>query len=618
MAKHVIRPCLILALASCWAVPALAVVPGVEDPNEFLDPNSPYYGFEWDHVYPVGGGSAVAVGYFRLLTAQHVSIGEGKIHASNGDVFEVVDSRALLPDGDPALPPPLWLLTPDVRVLEVRNTTRPNQPLPGSYPLYTGNFPSSPVDERELVLVGTGKTGWGYLNCYGENPFFKQARRWGTNRFERFALRFGDGSDPDFWPDWVTQTFRMDYHDGHTPHEAGYATGDSGGGVFVKTGGTWKLAGVNLYRDAENAPCFTQAYAASIPYYANSIYQQLDRLVGDTKLNRNVDAYDIQHILKANSYKNGSGWSWEHGDVNWDGRVDEADIRMILDHGLYDRGRFPKDTSPGPQAAQGAAQLPADGQEMPQPEPGAPAEEQPGTEVALAEPDPVLRASLLIAGGDLAIARVPPGTRLDRIRDVLVPAWDLVIRTNGVPLNGFILESDAGLLTGEPYRNRAGLFVTDADDLIADQFGAFGRLHDLGRVVGARAGIEVLQLSDLQEDLTLAYTTKGKRGITRRIPIAATALFDADLDGKVGRSDFLTLKENFGTPDGAVWVDADLTGDGAVDFRDYVAMKLHGGRRVVGDADAAQVIPEPAALTLLALAAFLMNVRSARRRSRRT
>ena len=56
-----------------------------------------------------------------------------------------------------------------------------------------------------------------------------------------------------------------------------------------------------------------------------------------TVLDGDVDAFDTQHILSANSYGKGAGWSWKHGDFNRDGGVDWADIQMILDHGEYDQ-----------------------------------------------------------------------------------------------------------------------------------------------------------------------------------------------------------------------------------------------------------------------------------------
>ena len=61
-------------------------------------------------------------------------------------------------------------------------------------------------------------------------------------------------------------------------------------------------------------------------------------LPGDTDRDGDVDAWDIQKILAANSYDNGPGFSWEHGDFDGDTLVTWADIDMILDHDQYDAG----------------------------------------------------------------------------------------------------------------------------------------------------------------------------------------------------------------------------------------------------------------------------------------
>jgi hypothetical protein len=73
---------------------------------------------------------------------------------------------------------------------------------------------------------------------------------------------------------------------------------------------------------------------------ASTFYGDIElagELPGDTNRDGVIDAWDIQRILAANSYGNGTiGWSWEQGDFNGDGLVDGTDIEMILDHGQYD------------------------------------------------------------------------------------------------------------------------------------------------------------------------------------------------------------------------------------------------------------------------------------------
>jgi hypothetical protein len=215
-------------------------------------------------------------------------------------------------------------------------------------------------------------------------------------------------------------------------------------------------------------------------------------------------------------------------------------------------------------------------------------------------------AACLAAGAGGALADMPPGARGDGIVDLHVGGGDLILRTDGVVINGFILTSDAALLSGDPYVVPAGLFLTDADHEIADQFDyVLGGLHDLGRVVASGVAFE-----KLQEDLTLTYTVQDQSGIYAATILPAIS-GDADLDGKVGHRDLVTLRESFGTSAGAVWVDADFTGDGAVDFLDYVTQKRRAG--VAGAP--APAVPEPATAALLSLGGLAL-ARGTRRRGR--
>jgi hypothetical protein len=327
-----------LALVLCCLLaaagrPALGIVGGLDDDRDFRDPASPYYGFQWDFVYPLGSGSAVAISYYRLLTAGHYPINAAArpTLTINGDVFEVVASRAIEPAST-------WDFAPDLQVLELRNTTCAHRGLPGFYPLFAG--PLEFLKDKPLIVVGTGTAGTvdADANGYRDDPASPRMRRWGTNSCDGPALvQTGSGESPEL-SGWSTLCFRMSFQADHTDHEAGYASGDSGGGVFVRSQGQWRLAGIGLYRD--DGPLFRQLFAASIPQYADAIYATLTdgHLPGDTDLDGDVDAFDIQLLLAANSYGSGPGWSWEQGDFNRDGHVNWQDIGMIRSHGQYGQG----------------------------------------------------------------------------------------------------------------------------------------------------------------------------------------------------------------------------------------------------------------------------------------
>jgi len=70
---------------------------------------------------------------------------------------------------------------------------------------------------------------------------------------------------------------------------------------------------------------------------------------------------------------------------------------------------------------------------------------------------------------------------------------------------------------------------------------------------------------------------------------------DADVDGGVDRSDFLALRDGFGSA-GADWFAGDFTFDGEVTHLDYVTLKRRIGESVLEGG----TIPEPATLVLLA------------------
>lgn len=222
-------------------------------------------------------------------------------------------------------------------------------------------------------------------------------------------------------------------------------------------------------------------------------------------------------------------------------------------------------------------------------------------------------AAALVAGGGRAVAAMPDGQRGDGVVDIHVGGRDLIIHTDGSAVNGLILTSDTGLLAGEPYAGGVGLFVTDSDWMLADQFGyALTGLHDLGRVLAIET-----DLTALGADLTLSYTLEGQAGVVSGT-IMPAAPGDADLDGEVGYSDLSRMIDTFGAQAGALWVDADFTGDGAVSGADYIVLKSNFGSGAVlaPPASADGAAPEPASLAILAAAAGAALAGPDRRRNR--
>ncbi|MCY2926926.1 MAG: dockerin type I repeat-containing protein [Planctomycetota bacterium] len=78
---------------------------------------------------------------------------------------------------------------------------------------------------------------------------------------------------------------------------------------------------------------------------------------------------------------------------------------------------------------------------------------------------------------------------------------------------------------------------------------------------------------------------------------------DVNGDGQVSLLDYNVIKANFGNSyeSGFHWADGDLNGDKQVGLLDFNIVKAHFGH-TTGDGAAVTAVPEPATLSLLALA----------------
>jgi len=183
-----------------------------------------------------------------------------------------------------------------------------------------------------------------------------------------------------------------------------------------------------------------------ITYGANAtevhLFQACD---GDTNGDGNLDGSDIQAILAANSFGKSAGGPWDFisGDFDIDGDVDGNDIQAILSTGLWG---------------------------TPQPY-GGPADQGP----------PVV---------DFAEVILDPAT------------GELKVDTHGHTINGYVIQSAAGIFTGGPADN-LGWFHEDTDQSISGNMGfTLNGEHSLGNVVGPGSS----------GDITFTYTLQDQPG----------------------------------------------------------------------------------------------------------
>lgn len=219
---------------------------------------------DWSHVHKYKNSSAVAVGPYWLLTAAHVA---DDTSGTAGYSNVVVNGVTYYPqeiifhsagqDPDNANKADLALV-------------RFDKEFPGWYPLYTGNFPSTPSSKRlNAVLVGYGRTGTVYSAYWIAASSGNGVKRWGTQKIDgSLTLVYNGGGVVGVS---TNIGFRMDFSQTDTSYEAGLAIYDSGGGTFVNDGGVWKLAGINtiVYRAYVATPTngLDRIFSISMPAY---------------------------------------------------------------------------------------------------------------------------------------------------------------------------------------------------------------------------------------------------------------------------------------------------------------------------------------------------------------
>jgi hypothetical protein len=221
---------LLVWLACTSHAVALIFVSQEFEPPTVVPPDFPY----WENVTQrrYEGPSVIYLGGGWALTARHVGMGE--ILLSDGVYMPLVRSRhTLMNENGTGADAMIFELDPSAEIPDL-----PILPI-ASAPLQVG---------EEVLVIGFGRerakvSVW---HADGE-PYFgfewsaNGAKRWGTNRITAVGeLLAHQGSR--------THVFAFQFDEPHsdqmTLYEAQAATGDSGGGVFVKRNDEWLLAGM--------------------------------------------------------------------------------------------------------------------------------------------------------------------------------------------------------------------------------------------------------------------------------------------------------------------------------------------------------------------------------------
>lgn len=276
----------------------------------------------WQYVgsWEVGGGVAVAPDYF--LTAQHLGGGVGGSFILNGVSY------------------------PTIALYDIQGTDLRLVQIAGTFPDYAPIYHDTPGSERgqAVSLVGYGiyTQGTPVVTNGIQNGWY-----WGQAAGENFAM--------NTVADVVTvddaQHLAYNFNPIANQSQGVYAPGDSGGGMFLYSGGKWRLAGIAhavssffQSQDDENslqaaiynpaglyvqddqgklvpATAPQQGFATEVAAY----FPQLDRILlpGDLNYDGSVGFDDL--LTLARHYGQGDA-TYEEGDVNGDGTVDFADL----------------------------------------------------------------------------------------------------------------------------------------------------------------------------------------------------------------------------------------------------------------------------------------------------
>lgn len=180
-------------------------------------------GWQWQGYW--GNFTGTPVGPHHFLTAKHAAGTVGGIFTFQGASYTTV-ARTVHPSADLAI----WQVA---------------EAFPSWARLYTA------TDEvgKPFMVFGRGLKRGTEVNVTGASPTALRGWRWGTSDGK---LRWGENVVDAVVPastGYPTELLYAAFDRQAGENEATIATGDSGGGVFIRDGTLWKLAGINLATD---------------------------------------------------------------------------------------------------------------------------------------------------------------------------------------------------------------------------------------------------------------------------------------------------------------------------------------------------------------------------------
>jgi hypothetical protein len=245
---------LLLALALLLPAPAARAIL-VQGGNGNTSPPADDPG--WANVGRIGGLNCVYVGYGWVVTAGHVGTGGGSIAGIDGANYPILVSTLTVIPHD---------ATHDADLVVMRL-----DPWPEHLPVLE-IAPVSPAGGTPVVMIGRGRDrgapvtgGFSWASTF--------AKRWGTNAVGGLVNGVPYATLPiDIGPS-RTQALVLQFDQAGGPDEGAVTIGDSGGGLFVKPGGEWQLAGIQFaLMGTEGYSYFgDDALSVDLSYYRDEI-----------------------------------------------------------------------------------------------------------------------------------------------------------------------------------------------------------------------------------------------------------------------------------------------------------------------------------------------------------